>query len=442
MKQRVSLVLIIVCTILSVGIGWWLCSSRILKTVSEYGEKNYSIEALQLQNIEQIEDGLLVGEDPQIVITELNMYIENIQLSEIALQEEVQVFYTEIAEEGFSEEKSMIVVPTITKEGSLITLEKEVVKLRIDFTGIVGTVYAVEQLTLNPPSYMEWSFGFGSFCFVIGSLIGVCLSFFVQEGKNLKIYFGALKKYRFLLEDMVTRDIKLKYRRSVIGLLWSILNPLLMMVVITAVFQNLFRFEIENFAVYYLTGWVVYNFVTEATSGAMTSIIGASALIRKVYIPKYIFPMQKCVFSFVNMLFSLVALFVVMLVLQVKITWYVLLIPIPLVLALVFAIGLGMILSTVAVFFRDMIHLYGIFTMVWMYLTPIIYPEEILVGVMQTIMKLNPLYYYVDYFRQLTLYGTLPNIESLAIMLFCSIVTLLLGIVVFKKKQDRFILFI
>ena len=442
MKQKVGLFLIIFCTVLSVGIGWYLCSNRIIKTVSEYEEKSYELAELELQNIEQIEDGLLVGEDPQIVVTELNTYVENIQLSEIALQEEVQVFYTETAAEDFSEEKSMIAVPTITKEGSLFTLEKEVVKLRIDFTGMVGTVYAVEQLTLNPPSYMEWSFGFGSLCFVIGSMLGICLSFFVQEGKNLKVYFGALKKYRFLLEDMVTRDIKLKYRRSVIGFLWSILNPLLMMVVITAVFQNLFRFEIENFAVYYLTGWVVYNFVTEATSGAMTSIIGASALIRKVYIPKYIFPMQKCVFSFVNMLFSLVALFVVMLVLQVKITWYVLLIPIPLVLALVFAIGLGMILSTVAVFFRDMIHLYGIFTMVWMYLTPIIYPEEILVGVMQTIMKLNPLYYYVDYFRQLTLYGTLPNIESLAIMLFCSIVTLLLGIVVFKKKQDRFILFI
>ena len=442
MKQKLGLFLIVLCTVLSIGIGWFLCSNKLLKIVSEYTEQSYEIAELELRNMEQVEDGFWIGEDPQIVVTELNTYVENLLFSGMELQEEVQVFYTETTEEDFSEEKSMLVVPKVTREGSLLSLEKEVVTLRIDFTGMIGTVYTVETIILNPPSYIEWNLGVSVFCFVIGSLIGVCLSFFVQEGKNLKIYFYALKKYRFLLEDMVTRDIKLKYRRSVVGLLWSILNPLLMMVVITAVFQNLFRFEIENFAVYYLTGWVVYNFVTEATSGAMTSIIGASALIRKVYIPKYIFPMQKCVFSFVNMLFSLVALFVVMLVLQVKFTWYVLLIPIPLVLALVFAIGLGMILSTVAVFFRDMIHLYGIFTMVWMYLTPIIYPEEILVGVMQTIMKLNPLYYYVDYFRQLTLYGTLPNIESLAIMLFCSIVILLLGIVVFKKKQDRFILFI
>lgn len=442
MKKRVSLIFIIVSILLVVGVGWFLCENRMLKTTSEYIEKAYQIEEIVLQNLEQTEQGMLAGEDPQIIVTKVDSYVENIRLSGMEIKEEFQVFYTETQEEDFSEEKSMFLLPKVTREGCFLLLEKEVVDLRIDFTGSIGSIYEVKEIVLNAPTYMEWSFGVGSFCAVIGAMLGGCLVFLVKEGKNFKIYIQALKKYRFLLEDMVMRDIKLKYRRSVVGLLWSILNPLLMMVVITAVFQNLFRFEIENFAVYYLTGWVVFNFVTEATTGAMTSIMSASALIRKVYIPKYIFPMQKCVFSFVNMLFSLVALFVVMLVLQVEITWYVLLIPIPLLLALVFAIGLGMILSTVAVFFRDMIHLYGIFTMVWMYLTPIIYPEEILVGVMQTVMKLNPLYYYVDYFRQLTLYGTLPEIQTLFVMLFCSTVSLLLGVAVFKNKQDRFILFI
>lgn len=259
---------------------------------------------------------------------------------------------------------------------------------------------------------------------------------------KLKVYFYALKKYRYLLEDMVIRDVKLKYRRSVIGLLWSILNPLLMMVVITAVFQNIFRFDVDNFAVFYLTGWLLFNFVTEATNGAMISIINASALIRKVYIPKYIFPMQKCMFSLVNMSFSLIALFLVMIALRVRITWYILLIPIPLVLAFVFALGLGMILATAAVFFRDVIHLYSVVTMIWMYMTPIIYPESILTGFMHIIMKLNPMYYYVSCFRQLTIYGTLPSSEQIGIMILCSSLSLLLGIVIFKKKQDRFILYI
>ena len=442
MKIRKSIVFIAICMILCTVAGWFLCENQLLNRESEYTQRNYSLEEIQLLNQELTEEGLRAGTDPQIVLDSVNAYVENICLTGLQFQEDVQIFYTEQEEEVFSEAKSIVLVPEKAKAGGLLSLEKQIVDLRIDFTGAEGRVYPLEGVVLNPARYVEWSVGVGILSALAGGVLGVCLYFLLKEGKNFRIYLQVLKKYRFLLEDMVVRDIKLKYRRSVIGLLWSILNPLLMMVVITAVFQNLFRFEIENFAVYYLTGWVVFNFITEATSGAMTSIMGASALIRKVYIPKYIFPMQKCIFSFVNMLFSLVALFVVMLVLKVEFTWNLLLIPIPLVLALVFSIGLGMILSTVAVFFRDMIHLYGIFTMVWMYLTPIIYPEEILVGAMQTIMKMNPMYYYVDYFRQLTLYGTLPGVESLLVMCGCSVISLLLGVAVFKKKQDRFILFI
>lgn len=442
MKKKISLIFTIICMLLAIGAGWLLCENQVIEQESEYEEWLYTLEDVQFWNLEQLPEGLTAGTDPQIILSEVNSYVESICLTGLQTKEEIQIFYTDVEEEVFSETKSIVEVPKEEKAGSVLVLDRQVKDLRIDFTGAEGSIYTVESIVLNPVQYLEWSFGVGVFSALAGAVLGVCLFFLIKEGKNFKIYMQALRKYRFLLEDMVVRDIKLKYRRSVIGLLWSILNPLLMMIVITAVFQNLFRFEIENFAVYYLTGWVVFNFVTEATSGAMTSILGASALIRKVYIPKYIFPMQKCIFSFVNMLFSLAALFVVMLVLKVEFTWNLLLIPVPLILALVFSIGLGMILSTVAVFFRDMIHLYGIFTMVWMYLTPIIYPEEILVGVMQTIMKLNPLYYYVDYFRQLTLYGTLPGVQELLVMCGCSAVSLLLGVAVFKKKQDRFILFI
>lgn len=442
MKKKLSLLVMLVCMVLALGAGWLLCENQMIEKESEYVEQRYELEGIQLQNIEQTEQGLKVSTDPQIIVADLNKEVEFILLEGIESQDEIQVFYTEIPGEMFSEQKSIIAVPENTKEGCKIKLDKKIINLRIDFNSAEGSVYPLERIVLNPMQYLEWSLGVGVFCALVGMVLGVCLSFFFSERKNLKVYFQALGKYRFLLEDMVVRDIKLKYRRSIIGLLWSVLNPLLMMVVITAVFQNLFRFEIENFAVYYLTGWVIFNFVTEATSGAMTSVIGASALIRKVYIPKYIFPMQKCIFSFVNMLFSMVALFVVMLVLKVEFTWTMLLIPIPLLLALIFSIGLGMILSTVAVFLRDMIHLYSVFTVVWMYLTPIIYPENILVGVMQTIMRLNPMYYYVDCFRKLTLYGMVPGINVFLAMGGCAAASMLLGIVVFKKKQDRFILFI
>ena len=142
------------------------------------------------------------------------------------------------------------------------------------------------------------------------------------------------------------------------------------------------------------------------------------------------------------MLFSLAALLVVMLVLRVGFTWRLLLIPVPLLLALVFSVGLGMILATAAVFFRDVIHLYTVFTMVWMYLTPIIYPMEILSGAMFNIVKMNPLYYYVDSFRRLVLYHTVPDAAEIGIMAAWALGSMLMGTVVFKKKQDRFILFI
>jgi ABC-2 type transport system permease protein len=134
-------------------------------------------------------------------------------------------------------------------------------------------------------------------------------------------HFDNFRKYRFLLFDLIGRDLKVKYRRSVLGLFWSILNPLLMMLVITAVFSQIFKFNIEFFPIYYLTGATLYNFVVESTSNAMVSIIHAAPLIKKVYIPKYIFPVEKILFAFVNLLFSLIAVVIVVLILGMSLPW-------------------------------------------------------------------------------------------------------------------------
>lgn len=446
MKKFWNVICVLLCTIASIGVVWFLCKQELLHiNTDDLVTQKISIEETNLKNAELQNGTILIGEDPQIIISDIHAYIKDICLEGIDWQEEIQVFYTEKTNsdtENFSEEKSILVTPERIGNNLVFLLEKEIADLRIDFTGETGKVYSISSIVLNPPKNLVWGMKLFIISGFLGAAIGLCLVVIISEKKNIKIYLQALKKYRYLLEDMVVRDIKLKYRRSVIGLLWSILNPLLMMIVITAVFQNLFRFTIENFAVYYLTGWLVFNFVTEATTGAMTSILNASVLIRKVYIPKYIFPLQKCVFSFVNMFFSLIALFIVMIVLQVEITWKILLIPIPLILAFIFSIGIGMILAAFTVFFRDMIHLYTVFTMVWMYLTPIIYPMDILPNAMLKIVQLNPMYYYVDYFRKLTLYNKVPGISELAILIFWSVFSLIIGIAVFKKKQDRFILFI
>ena len=176
----------------------------------------------------------------------------------------------------------------------------------------------------------------------------------------MKGYIETFNKYRYLLGNLISRDLKVKYRRSSLGFLWSILNPLLMMLVVTTVFQYVMKFDtsqISDFTIFYLTGSLIYNFVSEATSTALTSVVASSALIKKVYIPKYLFPLEKTLFSFVNMLLSLIALVIMLIVRRTPITWTVLLFPIPLLYTLIFCIGFGLILATLNVFFRDIAHL-------------------------------------------------------------------------------------
>ena len=254
---------------------------------------------------------------------------------------------------------------------------------------------------------------------------------------RLTVFF----KYRFLLYNLVMKDFKLKYRRSVLGVFWSMLNPLLMMFVITMVFAGIFRFDDEWFSVYYLTGWLIFNLVVEGTVGAMGSIMGGGGLIKKVYIPKYIFPLEKCLFALVNTLFAMIPLFAVKVFLGVPIRPTVLLFWVPMAYVLVFAIGLGMILATLAVFFRDITHLYAVWTTAWMFLTPIIYPIEILSEEMQRIIRFNPLYHYVLMFRSVMMNGAMPNLRSHLVCGAISLSFLLTGLLVFKWKQGKFILY-
>lgn len=257
----------------------------------------------------------------------------------------------------------------------------------------------------------------------------------------MKQYFKNFFKYRYLVGDLIVRDLKVKYRRSVLGFAWSILNPLLMMLVITAVFQNIFQSSIDNFPLYYLTGYLMFSFMTEATTLAMTAVIQASDLIKKVYIPKYIFPMEKCLFSFINMLFSFVAVIVVMLILKAQFYATFLLFWIPMLYALIFAIGLGLFLASATVFFRDIMHLYSVVTVAWMYLTPIFYPMDILPDFMFKVMSFNPLYHFVLYFRALIMQGHIPDLRTNLICMGFSAIMLILGALFFKKNQDKFILY-
>lgn len=254
---------------------------------------------------------------------------------------------------------------------------------------------------------------------------------------------GGFVQYRFLMQQLVMKDIKLKYRRSFLGYLWSILNPLMIMVIMVIVFSSMFRSDIENFPVYLIIGQTLFNFMSESTNQAITSITGNAALLKKTYVPKYVFTFSKVTSSFVNTLFALGALIIVFIVCRVTPNVYYFLIPLILLQEYIFCLGLGMLLAQGSVFFRDIQYIYNAFITAWMYLTPMFYPISLLPDKLrQLVMTLNPMYFYIAEFRQIVLEGRLPDPYLMVAGTGAAVFMLVLGTWAFLKTQDRFILYI
>lgn len=224
------------------------------------------------------------------------------------------------------------------------------------------------------------------------------------------------------------------------GVLWSLLNPLCQMIVLSIVFSNLFKMNIDNFPLYILSGQVVFNFFSESTTSGMGSIIGSASLIKKAYIPKYLFVVSRIMSSAVNVMASFAALILVMLVTRAEFHYTMILAVIPLLLTVLFSGGVALILASYAVKFRDIMHLYGVFITALSYLTPIIYPLSMLPDFVRRIVMLNPLTNLVMMFRNLMLDGIMPGAKSFVIAGVECIVVIVLGLYVFYKKQDSFIL--
>ncbi|HCK95215.1 MAG TPA: ABC transporter [Veillonella dispar] len=249
-------------------------------------------------------------------------------------------------------------------------------------------------------------------------------------------------KYRNLVVELVMRDIKKKYRRSILGYLWSMLNPLLTMLITAMVFSNLFRFQIDNFALYLLTGQLIFTFYSEATSFAMGSILENGSLIKKVYVPKYLFPISRVSSSAVNLLFSLPAMLAIMLYTDHEITITLVACIVPLILLYFFCIGIGLFISALAVYFRDIFHLYGVLITVLNYATPIFYPVNIIPEEYKFVVEYNPLYYFLSAFREVAYNNTLPSIELLSICTLFSVGALVVGAYYFNKKQNTFVMYL
>ncbi|MBR1386464.1 MAG: ABC transporter permease [Bacilli bacterium] len=266
---------------------------------------------------------------------------------------------------------------------------------------------------------------------------------------TLKNIFANMKRYSFLMKQLIIRDFKVKYKRSFLGILWSLLYPVLMMAVMATVFSQMFKYRMDNvnYLVYLMTGLIMFNYFSEASNTAMVSVVTNFGLINKVYIPKYIFPISKVLFVGINFLLTLIPLFVIILVTGSGETrciinlWY-LLLPYVFLCMLLFTAGLGLLLSAVSVFLRDMFYIYGIILTIWNYVTPVFYDIGIIPDNLQPLFKMNPLYIFINSARTIILYGKCPNGIDLLSMLLIGLGTLLLGSIVFKKNQDKFIYYV
>ena len=256
----------------------------------------------------------------------------------------------------------------------------------------------------------------------------------------------------YLLYNLVSKDFKLRYRRSVLGVLWSMLNPLLMMIVMTLIFTNIFRFQFDMypFAVYLILGQVFFTVFQDGTTGAMSSIIEAAPLIKKVRVQKIIFPTEKVIFAVVNFAFSLIAVAAVLAFFGMMPSWKIVAVPLLTILLAIFTLGIGYLIAALSVFFRDVMHLWGVLTTVWFYFTPIFWPYDALanngLSWVYTLVQCNPMYHFVSCFRQLVTGVALPSDLGVAVEIgLCAVfavVTFAVGLLVFKRLEKKFILYV
>lgn len=249
--------------------------------------------------------------------------------------------------------------------------------------------------------------------------------------------FDTIEEKKFLLRELVKRDFTAKYKDSVLGVVWSFLNPLLVMLVFTAVFSVLFARTIENYPVYLLAGRLVYDFFNNGTKGAMTSIKDNAAILKKVYIPKYMFSISTISYEFVNFLISIIILFGVMLFTGAKFHYTIIFAVIPIVLVICLVLGIGLMLSVFNTYFTDIGYLYNVFTLLLMYASALFYPIEIVPAPIQRIFTLNPVYCAISCFRECVVYGIFPNVSNLLYLATFAIGSLLIGILIYNIYEKN-----
>lgn len=244
-------------------------------------------------------------------------------------------------------------------------------------------------------------------------------------------------RYRDLVRALVVRDLKVRYRRSAIGFLWTMLQPLLTMLVLTLVFSAIFRFEIANYPVYALAGIMFWNFFSQSITSSMNSLRGNAQLLTKIPVPKAVFPLATVIAGVINLVFALVPLFAILLVTGHPIRPALLFVPAAILLAALFTLGAGLLLSPMAVFFYDTVEMIGVTMTLLMYMTPIFYPMDIVPERFLWAVRFNPIRSVLEVFRDPIYFGKIPPLSHLMVALAVTAVALLIGVVAFRRSSDR-----
>ena len=254
--------------------------------------------------------------------------------------------------------------------------------------------------------------------------------------------FKVLKQHQFLFEELVKRDFKKKYKGTVLGIGWSLLSPLLQLLIITLVFTTFFGRNTPHYTIFVFSGTIVFSFFTDATKGGMGTIVGNSGIFTKVNVPKYLFLFSKNVQSFINFMLILVVFFIFALFDKITFTWKMIFLLYPIACLVLFNLGMGMILSALYVFFRDTKYLYDVFTRLLFYVSAIMYNIDQYDSMVQNLFLLNPMYLFIRYFRKIVIEATIPTIWFHLLMLGYTIFAVGFGCFMYKKFNTKFLYYL
>ena len=259
-----------------------------------------------------------------------------------------------------------------------------------------------------------------------------------KAGKIIK----KLKQQQFLFEELVKRDFKKRYARTALGMAWSILNPLLQLLVMRLVFTHFFGRNTPHYTTYLFSGMLVFNYFSESTREGMTSLVDNASIFTKINVPKYLFLFAKNVQTLINFLLILLVFFLFCIIDHITFTWKVFLLLYPIVLLVIFNVGTGLILSAIYVVFRDMKYFWSIFLMLLQYLSAIFYQIDTFPDRTQKFFYINPIYLYIRYFRKIVIFGEIPQLSYHALMLAEAIIVFFIGSLMYRKYNLKFLYYV